>query len=231
MFFEQLERLCKERGTTPTTVTKELGFSTGSMSQWKKGSSPTATVVQRFAEYFGVSMDSLMGRKDLIDIHMTGIRVWANSHFFTNDESLRIEDHLSDLLSRYKQVVNHACDARMGMGETVDLQKIREATEYDINDLIAWLTNLPDYFFGEYPIEKKYKSDLKPYISAEAKHISHLYDHASDEDKQIVRLTLSKYKDNVSIDYLLGRTDNPEVNKQEVSAYDAAKRTPAKASN
>ena len=62
MFYEQVKQLCDIRGDKITTVTVSLGFSKGSLSQWKKGSSPTAEVVKKFADYLDVSADYLLGR-------------------------------------------------------------------------------------------------------------------------------------------------------------------------
>ena len=60
MFYENLLKTCKERGTTPTTVAKALGISGGTLGQWKKGSSPTGKIVIRFADYLNVTTDSLL---------------------------------------------------------------------------------------------------------------------------------------------------------------------------
>lgn len=60
MFIAQLEKLCKENGTTVSTIAKELGFSMGSVSQWRKGSCPRSDVVVRFADYFSVTTDYLL---------------------------------------------------------------------------------------------------------------------------------------------------------------------------
>ena len=64
MFFAQLESLCEMRNTTPSTVARELGYSMGSVSQWKKGSEPKGSIVVRFADYFGVTTDYLLGKSD-----------------------------------------------------------------------------------------------------------------------------------------------------------------------
>ena len=65
MFMDNFKQLCWERGTTPTTVCKRLGISSGSPTAWAKGVVPRAWTVQRIAEYFGVSSDELMyGKKE-----------------------------------------------------------------------------------------------------------------------------------------------------------------------
>lgn len=60
MFYEQLNKLCKQRGITPTYATVLLGLSKGTMSNWKKGATPNGDVVVRFAEHFQVSTDFLL---------------------------------------------------------------------------------------------------------------------------------------------------------------------------
>ena len=64
MFFSQLVQLCEERGEKVTAVVRKLRFSTGSMSQWKNGSSPTGDTLLKIAKYFGVSVDYLLTGKE-----------------------------------------------------------------------------------------------------------------------------------------------------------------------
>ncbi|MCL2223623.1 MAG: helix-turn-helix domain-containing protein [Defluviitaleaceae bacterium] len=63
MFYAQIKKLCDERGKKITAVTVELGFSKGSLSQWKNGSNPTADAVVKFANYFDVATDYLLTGK------------------------------------------------------------------------------------------------------------------------------------------------------------------------
>ena len=64
MFFEQFKQLCKEKNTTITAVTVVLGYSKGNIDRWRKGSSPTGDTLVKFADYFNVSIDYLLGRTD-----------------------------------------------------------------------------------------------------------------------------------------------------------------------
>ena len=73
MFYEHVKQLCSERGEKITTVTVELGYSKGTLSNWKNGGSPSADVVVKFAEYFGVSTDRLLvGEESFITKLFTG---------------------------------------------------------------------------------------------------------------------------------------------------------------
>lgn len=61
MFWENFVRLCAEHNTKPNPVAKELGFSSGSVTDWKNGKTPRPTTIQKIADYFGVTPDYLTG--------------------------------------------------------------------------------------------------------------------------------------------------------------------------
>ncbi len=61
--YERIEMLRKEKGLSQGKLEKELGFSNGSISKWKK-SAPTTERLQKVAEYFGVSVSYLLGTKE-----------------------------------------------------------------------------------------------------------------------------------------------------------------------
>lgn len=70
MFYDVFCQLCKQKGVSPTRVSIEVGFSRGSVSywrkQWKQGvdAKPDSYTVEKIADYFGVSIDYLLGRTD-----------------------------------------------------------------------------------------------------------------------------------------------------------------------
>ena len=64
MFHERLMLLCKEKKTTPTQLCKNFNISPTNGTYWKNGSLPHADTLIRIAEYFGVSVDYLLGRSD-----------------------------------------------------------------------------------------------------------------------------------------------------------------------
>ena len=63
MFWNNLVSLCNERGTTPNGVCSELGLSAATATKWKKGAVPRDTTLQRVADYFGVTVDYLLGEE------------------------------------------------------------------------------------------------------------------------------------------------------------------------
>lgn len=63
MFWQRFYDLCVEKGSKPNPIAKSLGFSSSTVTQWKNGAVPSAKSVEKIAEYFGVSTDYLLGRK------------------------------------------------------------------------------------------------------------------------------------------------------------------------
>ena len=70
MFYDVFKKLCDEKGITPTKASTEIGFSKGSVSYWKskwqqgKDAKPDSYTAAKIADYFGVSVDYLLGRTD-----------------------------------------------------------------------------------------------------------------------------------------------------------------------
>lgn len=61
-FYDIFEALCKRKGVTPTGAARENGIAQSVVSMWKKrGSTPSGANLQKLANYFGVSVDELMG--------------------------------------------------------------------------------------------------------------------------------------------------------------------------
>lgn len=66
MFYDDMYRVCGEKGKTPTEVLRELNMSTGNISKWKAGASPTVNNAIRIAEHLGVSLSYLCNPGDLL---------------------------------------------------------------------------------------------------------------------------------------------------------------------
>lgn len=60
-FFEVFHQLCREQKTTPNAIAKELGISSGTITNWKNGAVPRISAVQKIADHFNVSVDHLLG--------------------------------------------------------------------------------------------------------------------------------------------------------------------------
>lgn len=60
MFYDNFKAACERRGTTLTSVLRELHRSTGSTGRWSSGSYPTLDIVMEIADYLGMSLDELV---------------------------------------------------------------------------------------------------------------------------------------------------------------------------
>ena len=69
MFWERFEQLCKEIGSKPNPVVKELGLSNSITTKWINGAIPNGEILLKIADYFNVSIDYLMGRTNNPDSH------------------------------------------------------------------------------------------------------------------------------------------------------------------
>ena len=63
MFYQNLLTLCGQRSTSPTRVVRELGISGGSVTNWKSGAVPHDATLRKIADYFGVTVDELLGNE------------------------------------------------------------------------------------------------------------------------------------------------------------------------
>ena len=62
MFKQIFIKLCSERGESPTAVCKKIGITSAAFSQWSDTTIPRKVTQQRAADYFGVSVDYLLGK-------------------------------------------------------------------------------------------------------------------------------------------------------------------------
>lgn len=61
--FERIKFLANKQGKNLKTVATDLGFSENALYKWKN-QSPTTENLSKVADYFGVSLDYLVGRKE-----------------------------------------------------------------------------------------------------------------------------------------------------------------------
>lgn len=75
MDYKRFEELLKEKGATVYRIAKETGISASTFSDWKSGRSvPKADKMKKIADFFGVSLDSLLGSRIGKDIDLAGFK-------------------------------------------------------------------------------------------------------------------------------------------------------------
>lgn len=63
-FWNRFESLCQKNGEKPTPLVKKLGIPAGSVTSWKNGSVPHHGTLLKIADYFGVTVDYLLGNEE-----------------------------------------------------------------------------------------------------------------------------------------------------------------------
>lgn len=63
MFYENFKQQCAKIGKNPSIVAEELGFNKSMASKWKTGALPQVKNRQKMADYFGITVEELMGTK------------------------------------------------------------------------------------------------------------------------------------------------------------------------
>lgn len=64
MFWTIFSQLCDNINKKPNPVAAELKISSGTVTLWKNGSIPRSEYLIKLADYFGVSIDYLLGRPE-----------------------------------------------------------------------------------------------------------------------------------------------------------------------
>lgn len=98
-FSENLNRICKERGTTITTLLKEMGLSTSKVTMWNSGSLPKQEVMLMLARKLGCSvMDFFADEDDLSERNALSGAVAPSAVVLDEDEKdiIRVFRELSN---------------------------------------------------------------------------------------------------------------------------------------
>ena len=59
MIYQNILRLCKDKSISIAKLERETGLGNGTIGRWEK-SSPNVDNVKKIADYFGVTVDSLL---------------------------------------------------------------------------------------------------------------------------------------------------------------------------
>ena len=74
-FYERYSALCRNQGKTPTGVGAELSIDRATINYWKNNHVPKTQALLKISNYFGVSVDYLLGNMEkVIDIEKYGIQ-------------------------------------------------------------------------------------------------------------------------------------------------------------
>lgn len=75
LFYINYVALCNKIGKSPSAVAEEMGFMRSVVTRWSKGSVPRQATLQKVADYFGITVDELLGKeKQPTEGELSGIR-------------------------------------------------------------------------------------------------------------------------------------------------------------
>lgn len=105
MYIERINSLIKEKGITTNKLLTSCGLSPGTINNWKTGkSTPTSAVLAKIADYFGVSVDYIMGREQpkerTIATGMSIARGGEIKHYTLSEERLKYLQDLAEMLEK-----------------------------------------------------------------------------------------------------------------------------------
>lgn len=60
-FYEKYRQLCSELGKSDNAVAFEIGLSNSTVTTWKQGAIPRRPTIKKVADYFGISVEEMMG--------------------------------------------------------------------------------------------------------------------------------------------------------------------------
>lgn len=63
MFFDNFDKYCKLAGKTNSEVTRAIGLDPSSCTGWRNGAVPRNGTLKKLADYFGITVEELMGTK------------------------------------------------------------------------------------------------------------------------------------------------------------------------
>lgn len=105
MFKKIFIDLCNKKGVAPSAVCMQLGLSNATYSKWTDESIPRRATLQRIADYFGVTVDYLLGKEpnpvpasNLTPLPQRGMRIIPVYETVSAGFGAQAEDHVIDYL-------------------------------------------------------------------------------------------------------------------------------------
>lgn len=63
LFWDNFVAACEKSGKSPSVASEELGFNRSAVTAWKNGALPQVKNRKKIADYFGITVEELMGTK------------------------------------------------------------------------------------------------------------------------------------------------------------------------
>lgn len=105
MFWKNFVSLCNEKRLSPNAVCAELGYSTAIATKWKNGSIPRSSTLQKIADYFGVTVESLTEE--------TVVRTESTTESILKKLNIdKMDDKQLEMLTKYAEFLVSGSDSK-----------------------------------------------------------------------------------------------------------------------
>ena len=156
-FAQRLKTLRKERGITQQQLADGVGISKGGLSYYENtGRTPDITILERFADYFGVTTDYLLGRTNA-QTQKGKLQAVCN-HTGLSDKSVNLLSDLKERSPAQLRVINFLLEQAAGdMDIVYDLDDTDNYYGSILNAVVRYLSRYSRY--DEYLAESLSSSD------------------------------------------------------------------------
>lgn len=103
MFYINYVALCNKIGKSPSAVAEEMGFMRSVVTRWSKGSVPRQATLQKVADYFGITVDELLGKEKQPtegELHPANKQLMELSRTLSPEEAEKVYKAISLLLEK-----------------------------------------------------------------------------------------------------------------------------------
>lgn len=105
MVYDKFCDLCSQKGVSPSKAAMDAGFSKSLISKWKSKQEivPSSEVLQKIADYFGVSVDYLLGKEKQPtdgELHPANKKLMELSRTLSPEEAEKVYKAISLLLEK-----------------------------------------------------------------------------------------------------------------------------------
>lgn len=74
MFYDQLQPICKQKGTSVSAVLDGIGMSRANVTRWKEGVNPRFEVKLKIANYLGINVNELLSDSEKAETEMSSVQ-------------------------------------------------------------------------------------------------------------------------------------------------------------
>ena len=144
-------------GLTQEELGERLGVSGAAIAQYETGKrNPKYETLRRIGDALNIPVESLLGENDpclLDDLYYRSVIAWSEDVHFSEAETTAIKKHLSDMLLRYKELIEATLQAKfsllyLGSNATAEIieERVTQSLQKKCDDLKAWIDSAPDCF-------------------------------------------------------------------------------------